>query len=80
MSIKNSFTDRDARGRIARKYTGPGRHGHGQGTPCWWTHQTIIRPNRRLSRSLCRAVLLGQIHPDEAIFPLGNRKPHEYYW
>ena len=80
MSIKNKTIDRNGQGRIARKYTGHGCHSHGRTTPCWWTHQTSIKPGRRRSKTLCRALVSEKIHPEEVVFPLGNHKPHWYYW
>jgi len=80
VSIKNKATDRDERGRIARKYTGHGCHSHPMGTPGWWISLHMIRPARRTSRALCRALVRGEIDPDEVVFPLGSQKPHEYFW
>lgn len=80
MSIKNKITDRDSRGQITRKYTGPGVHSHPQGTPGSWVSLHMTRPQRRATRALCRSLLRGEIDGDEVVFPLGNHKPHEYFW
>jgi hypothetical protein len=81
MSVKNKTKDRDHNGRIRRKYTSRHKWGvHYGSSPAWWVKLFMTRPQRRVETHLCR--LLGQesIDADEAIFPLGNRKPHEYYW
>ena len=39
----------------------------------------MTRPKRRENRAVCLEILRGA-NPDELAFPLGNRKPHEYYW
>lgn len=79
MSVKNKATDRDHKGKIKRKYTGPESTywlGH---TPKWWVKMFMTRPRRRRNRLACRAVLKGA-DPDCIAWPSGNRKPHEYYW
>ena len=78
MSIKNRITDRDANGRIARKYTGPARDDYPWSTPGWWVSLYMTRPRRRKTRILCRALVRDEIDADDVIFPLGNHKPHEY--
>lgn len=80
MSIKNKATDRDRHGRMIRKYTGPGAHSHGQSTPGWWVSLHMTRPRRRANKALCQKLLRGDIGCEEVVFPLGNHKPHEYYW
>lgn len=78
MSIKNKATDRDRHGRIARKYTAP--EGHPWNTPGWWITLYMSRPRRRANKAACRALMSGNTHPDEAIYPLGNHKPQNPYW
>jgi hypothetical protein len=79
MSVKNKTFDRDHNGRIKRKYTGPWSTywlGH---TPGWWVKLYMSRPRRRQNKRCCMAVLKGK-DPDGLVFPLGNHRPHEYYW
>ena len=79
MSVKNKRLDRDDAGRIKRRYTGPDSTfwlGH---TPKWWTKLFMTRPKRRENKRVCRRILCGE-NPDGMAFPLGNRKPHDYYW
>jgi len=81
MSIKNKAIDRDNHGRIKSKYTRKAfRGGHPWGTPSWYINQYMTRPKRRASKNLCRALHRGSAHEDSVVFPLGNRKPHIYYW
>ena len=78
MSKTNKARDRDDRGRLKAKYTGV--HSHRMNTPSWWVSMFMNRPQRYENRALCRALLRGKIDADEAVFPTGNHKPHEYYW
>jgi hypothetical protein len=39
----------------------------------------MTRPKRRKNKAVCIAILKGE-DPDGMVFPLGNHKPHEYYW
>ncbi len=79
MSIINSALDRDDNGRIKRKYTGPYSTRCFAQTPKWWMKLYMTRPRSRVNKKLCHAVLRGK-DPDGIAFPLGNSKPHEYYW
>lgn len=79
MSVKNKVIDRDHNGRISRKYTAKVSNPFPNGTPSWWTNLYMNRPKRRENRRLCKKVL-GGVEADELVFPLGNRKPHVYYW
>tara|TARA_A100001391_G_scaffold201871_2_gene189947 strand:+ start:1696 stop:1941 length:246 start_codon:yes stop_codon:yes gene_type:complete len=81
MSIKNKARDRDDNGRICRKYTS--RHkwaAHYGKSPGWWVNLFMTRPQRVEERRLCKLLERGLVDGDEATFPLGNRKPHKYYW
>ena len=79
MAVKNKAKDRDQNGRIYRKYTGKVSNPFPNGTPSWWTNLYMNRPKRRMNKHLCQKIVSG-VHPDELVFPLGNSKPHEYYW
>lgn len=48
-------------------------------SPSWWTSIFMNRPKRAANCRLARKILLGAIDPDNTVFPLGNRKPHNYY-
>lgn len=48
-------------------------------TPGWWANLYMNRPKRRENRRLCKEVAAGA-DPDSIVFPLGNRRPHVYYW
>lgn len=76
MSNYNRATDRDGRGRLKRTYRRPS---HTLSTPGWWVRVHMNRPRRRANRELCRLMALGH-DPDAINLPLGNRKPHVYYW
>ena len=79
MAVKNKAIDRDRNGRICRKYTGKVWNWFPDGTPSWWTSLHMNRPRRRMNTHLCHLVVSG-MDPDELVFPLGNNKPHHYYW
>ena len=81
MSVKNKAKDRDHYGRIRRKYTSRHKWGvHYGKSPGWWVGMFMTRPQRRTEARLCRLLCREPIDADAATFPLGNRKPHEYYW
>ncbi len=79
MSVKNKTKDRDERGKIKRKYTGPYSTCWLKNTPKWWIKLFMTRPKRRQNKAVCMAIMKGQ-DPDDLVYPLGNRKPHVYYW
>jgi len=79
MSVKNKAKDRDGRGRINRRYTAKISNPFPNGTPGWWVNLYMNRPKRRANKALCQKIASGT-HPDEVIFPVGNHKPHVYYW
>jgi len=79
MSVKNKAKDRDKNGRIRRKYTGPHSTGWLSGAPNWFVREYMNVPKRRANKRLCHKSMCGA-DPDELLFPLGNRKPHVYYW
>lgn len=81
MSVKNKAKDRDHNGRIRRKYTSHHKSWiHYGSTPGWWVKLFMTRPRRREEALLCRLLEKGSIDADEAVFPLGNHKPHKDYW
>lgn len=48
-------------------------------TPGWWVNQFMNRPKRRKNARLCHRIMKGN-DPENIAWPLGNHKPHEYYW
>ena len=82
MSIKNKSKDRDWFGRIYRKYTGPSLNWpvpFPGGCPKSWRKLYMTRPQRKKTKLLCHKIKNGADF-DGISFPLGNRKPHEYFW
>jgi hypothetical protein len=79
MSVRNKAKDRDASGRIRRKYTAKVSNPFPNGTPSWWTNIYMNRPKRRENKHLCRKIVTGSV-TEETVFPVGNGKPHTYYW
>jgi len=79
MSTHNQRFDRGPDGKLLRKY----RRHHGtpfpRGTPKWWRKLHMTRPRRRANASCCMQIMKGN-DPEGMVFPLGNRKPHVYYW
>lgn len=76
MSVFNRARDRDANGCPLRKYRLPK---YTMSTPGYWVHIYMTRPRRQENRHLCHRVLSGD-DPDGIVWPVGNHKPHEYYW
>jgi hypothetical protein len=79
MSTTSKAHDRGASGKLLLKY----RRFYGvpfpQGTPKWWRKLYMTRPKRRDNKRICSLILRGT-DPDGVVMPLGNCKPHEYYW
>jgi len=79
MSTINKTRDRGPDGKLLRKY----RRFYGvsfpQGTPKWWRKLYMTRPRRRQNKHVCWQILHG-VDSDGLTPPLGNRKPHKYYW
>lgn len=48
--------------------------------PRVWDLHFHTRPRRVQTRRLERAVLTGRLDPDNTVWPLGNNRPHTYYW
>lgn len=51
---------------------------HWMSTPSWWTHMTMIKPERRAARLLERKALISDL--EDFDIPDTGRKPHIYYW
>lgn len=80
MSATNKARDRGPDGKLLRKYKCVRYHVHfPDGAPKWWRKLYMTRPRRRESDRLCRDVMRG-IDLDRMVWPLGNSKPHVYYW
>jgi len=47
--------------------------------PAWWDRIFHTRPRRNQERMTLRAIVSGQLDPEEAVWPL-PKKPHSYYW
>jgi hypothetical protein len=47
--------------------------------PWWWRNAALTRPKRRENARLCRKVMRGA-DLDGLVWPLGNGKPHRWYW
>jgi len=80
VSVKNKATDRDSRGRIRREYTSRTKDAiHWNAAPKAWTNLYMTRPKRREEKRLC-GLLVREINAEGVTFPLGNHKPHIYYY
>lgn len=49
-------------------------------TPAWWTRLFMSRPRRARNHLIERLILNGAVDTEDMALPLGNRKPHKYYW
>lgn len=80
MSNLNQHSDRGADGKLLR---GKYRSHHGvrcpNGTPKWWRRLFMTRPRRHANAACCVRIIKGA-DPEGMAFPLGNHKPHVYYW
>lgn len=82
MSLTNRRSDRDTNGKLIRRYKMKGTKRGSRlafSTPGWWVNLHMRRPQRRIEAALCRDVEMGR-DPEGIAWPLGSRKPHEYYW
>ena len=52
---------------------------HMTSTPSWWVREYMNRPKRHKNTSLCHLIKKGY-SADDVAWPVGNRKPHVYYW
>jgi len=78
MSVYNKATDRNDLGRIHRKFT-RNHEKKMSTTPKWWMKEFMNQPKRRTNKRICIAIMNGK-DPDSLVYPVGNRKPHYYYW
>jgi len=78
MSTTNKAQDRGPDGKLLRKYRRTYTPNFAS-TPRWWRKLFMTRPRRRENRRACKRALRG-VGPDSLILPLGNCKPHKYYW
>lgn len=51
----------------------------GSSWPRWFEIEYLRRPKRRKNKRLMVALRKGA-DPDDLAWPLGNHKPHSYYW
>jgi hypothetical protein len=80
MSNLNQHSDRDADGKLLRrKFRSCYGSRFPSGTPKWWRKLHMTRPRRRANALCCTRIAKGA-DPDGIQFPLGNHKPHVYYW
>lgn len=49
-------------------------------TPGWWTAMLMNRPKRAANHRLEHGLLTQKLDPEATPYPLGSRKPHNYYW
>lgn len=74
------YRDRGSDGRLLAKNRRPNyRVRFPRGTPKWWRNLYMTRPRRYENKRLCHSIRQGA-DPDALVFPLGNHKPHVYYW
>ena len=45
--------------------------------PKWWRKMFHTRPKRAANKRAIQRVMRGEY---EQVWPVGNRKPHSYYW
>lgn len=78
MSNVHRYKQRGENGKLLRKYQCR-RAKYSLGTPRWWRKLFFTRPLRRANRIACMKIMHG-VEYDGLPLPLGNHKPHEYYW
>lgn len=79
MSTTNKAQDRGPDGKLLRKYRRRYEPRFPNGTPKWWRKLFMTRPRRRANKHVCHLVRVGE-NPEGLKLPLGNCKPHVYYW
>lgn len=79
MSTTNKARDRGPNGKLLRKYRRRYEPHFPNGTPKRWRKLHMMRPRRRANKHVCQSVQKGH-DPDSLVLPLGNHKPHVYYW
>lgn len=79
MSTTNKARDRGPDGKLWRNYRRVYGPHFPNGTPKWWRKLFMTRPRRRENKRVCWRVLHGA-DSEGLTAPLGNRKPHVYYW
>jgi hypothetical protein len=70
---QHRFADRSDRGY------GFSRRGVGE-APGWHVRLYDSRPGRMEDRALLRRILAGLVDADAAVFRLGGRRPHTWWW
>ena len=55
-------------------------HGNYGKSPSEWNRLYHNAPKRRKNKRLCKKILDGYYDCDNISWPLGNSKPHVYYW
>lgn len=80
MSNLNQHADRGSNGKLLRgKFRSHFGPNFPSGTPKWWRRLFMTRPRRHANAACCARITKGE-NPDGMPFPLGNCKPHIYYW
>ncbi len=80
MSTTNKARDRGPNGKLRCQYRRVDYGPHfPDGAPKWWRKLYMTRPRRRENKRVCWLILHGA-DPEGLIAPLGNYKPHVYYW
>jgi hypothetical protein len=49
-------------------------------SPGWWVRLYMNRPKRHKDKAMIGMVIAGAIDAEAAVFAVGNRRPHKYYW
>ena len=85
MNHKRKRSRTRVRGRRMNKWqakeigSGYDKYGWLGNWPAWWDIVFHRRPHRRRAFATTRAVMLGKIDADAAVWPV-SKKPHNYYW
>lgn len=58
----------------------PSTPGHWRTYPRWWDIIRHTRRRRAEERHIAWRILAGHLDADDAAWPLGNHRPHNYYW
>ena len=76
MSNINQRSDRGPDSRLLRTLR---RAPFPASTAKWWGKLHMTAPKRGEIKHVCVRIMKGE-DPEAMAFPLGNRKPHVYYW
>lgn len=78
-NYKRGYPRTSGHKRSAYRWNKPAHYNWLSNWPRWWDIQFHSRPKRREEQRLLTRIRQGD-DGDNLAWPLGNHKPHKYYW